>query len=308
MLYEYAVEPQAIGSNWQTFRYLLEKFGFDRGRLISRFPKHWFREVYEAAGGLPDMQRKRIEQALDQARRTKVVRSGRPYDPTLGRWLDNALAQHAVVPFHAIIAERKPDGQDAVLIAAEVDELDPLMVSPHTWQVPRVGSVLAEAMGPMLRSARTLLFVDRYFDIRDALYKETLKACLDVVKSSDAKEVRCEIHYCAHDSRPSAAWTEQQAHQLLRSIIPEGMSIVLYVWQEKDGGEDFHARCLLTDVGGIIVEAGFSAVGDHQNVKLVLLASDFVRAELEVFERGSTVYDLVEPVLEIAADGTVKRT
>jgi hypothetical protein len=37
MFFEYAVEPHAIGSNWQNFRYLIEKFGFDRGRLISQF-------------------------------------------------------------------------------------------------------------------------------------------------------------------------------------------------------------------------------------------------------------------------------
>ncbi len=43
MLYEYAVEPQAIGANWQTLRYIVEKFGFDRGRLISDFPEHWSR-------------------------------------------------------------------------------------------------------------------------------------------------------------------------------------------------------------------------------------------------------------------------
>lgn len=41
MLFEYAVEPQAIGSSWQTFLYLIEKFGFDRGRLISRLPGKW---------------------------------------------------------------------------------------------------------------------------------------------------------------------------------------------------------------------------------------------------------------------------
>ena len=307
MLYEYAVEPQAIGSDWQTFRYLVEKFGFDRGRLISQFPKRWFREVYRASEGLPDMQRKRMGEALTRAKKYKVVRFGRPYDPDLGGWLDNALAQHAVVPFHAIIAETKPDGQDVVLIAADVDELDPLMVSPHTWQVARVGSVLANAMGPMLRSARTLLFVDRFFEISDRRYQETLKACLEVVHSSNAKKVCCEIHYCDHDSRPSPDIIARDAYRWLGGVIPDGMSIALYVWREKDGGEDFHARYLLTDVGGINVEAGFSALGDHQNVQLALLPSDFVQAKLENFERGSTVYHLVEPVLEIQADGTVKR-
>lgn len=253
------------------------------------------------------MQRKRIEEALSQAKKTKVVPFGRPYDPALGGWLDNALAQQAVVPFHAIIADTNPTGQDAVLIAADVNELDPLMVSPHSWQVPRVGSALADAMGPMLRSARTLLFVDRFFDIRDAQYQETLKACLEVVHSREAKRVRCEVHYCDHDRRPSADLIEREVHRWLRGAIPDGMSIALYAWREKDDGEDFHARYLLTDVGGINVEAGFSAVGHHQNVQLVLLTSDFAQAKLEAFERGSTVYHLVEPVLEIAADGSVKR-
>ena len=307
MLHEYAVEPEAIGSDWKTFRYLLEKFGFDRGRLISQFPKHWFREVYRAAESLPDVQRKRIAEALNQAKKTKVVRFGRPYDPALGGWLDNALAQHAVKPFQAIIAETKSAGHDAVLIAAEVDELDPLMDSPHTWQVPRVGSALADAMGPMLISARTLLFVDRFFDIRDAHYRETLTACLDVVNSSGAKGTRCEIHFCDHDSRPPANIIERDARKWLRGVIPDGMSIALHAWQEKAGGEDFHARYLLTDVGGINVEAGFSAEGAHQNVQLGLLASDFVQTKLEDFERGSTVYHLVEPILEIAANGTVKK-
>ena len=143
MLHEYAVEPRAIGSDWQTFRYLIEKFGFDRGRLISQFPRHWFREVYRVTEGLPDMQRKSIGETLIQAKKTKFVSSGRPYESALGGWLDNALAQHIVAPFHAIIADDNPTGQDAVIVAAEVDERDPLMVSPHTWHVLRVGSALS---------------------------------------------------------------------------------------------------------------------------------------------------------------------
>jgi hypothetical protein len=41
MFYEYAIEPRAIGSSWATFRYIIEKFGFDKGRLISEFPRRW---------------------------------------------------------------------------------------------------------------------------------------------------------------------------------------------------------------------------------------------------------------------------
>jgi hypothetical protein len=35
MFYEYAIDPRAVGSSWATFRYIIEKFGFDQGRLIS---------------------------------------------------------------------------------------------------------------------------------------------------------------------------------------------------------------------------------------------------------------------------------
>ena len=57
MHYEYAVEPAAIGSSWETFRYVIEKFGLDKGRLISRLPKKWEKRVIQAAkeGGLSEV-------------------------------------------------------------------------------------------------------------------------------------------------------------------------------------------------------------------------------------------------------------
>jgi hypothetical protein len=37
MLDEYAIEPEAMGASWSDFRYLVEKFGFDQGRLFPVF-------------------------------------------------------------------------------------------------------------------------------------------------------------------------------------------------------------------------------------------------------------------------------
>jgi hypothetical protein len=184
MLFEYAVEPQAIGSSWQNFRYLIEKFGFDRGRLISRFPGKWEREVYAAAAQMKPTERARLEIALNQAKLSKFLRSGRPYDPAIGNWFQNAVTQHAVSPFHAIIAEQNPAAHPQVVTVDEVNEGHPLMVSAHTWEVERVGTALASAFCPLLKSAKSVLFVDRFFDISDARYQETLKACLDVIQTS----------------------------------------------------------------------------------------------------------------------------
>ena len=307
MLFEYAVEPRAIGSSWENFRYLIEKFGFDRGRLISQFPKAWFKEVYAASAAMKAVERKRLEESLNRAKQTKAIRSGRPYDPALGSWLKNAITQHATAPFHAIIAEKNPTHIAGVIAVDEADENHPLMVSAHTWEVERVGATLADAMGPLLRSARSVLFVDRFFDIRDARYKETLKSCLEAVSSAGANGVHCEIHVCDHNSRPPAEVIERDARRWLLGILPPGISVSLFTWRERKGGADFHARYLLTDMGGISVDAGFSAMGAHQKVQLSLLGLDFAQRKLSSFSRTSVVYELVEPVLEIRSDGSVHR-
>ena len=103
MLYEYAVEPSAIGQDWGTFRYLIEKFGFDKGRLIAWFPSSWERDVWIAAraSGMGQIKLKSVEQRLAQARKNGLYRRGRRYDPGLGNWSSNALQQHMVLPFRA---------------------------------------------------------------------------------------------------------------------------------------------------------------------------------------------------------------
>jgi len=271
MLFEYAVEPEAIGSSWQNFRYLIEKFGFDRGRLISQFPKSWFRMVYEASASLKEVERKRLTEILNDAKRSKVIRSRRPYDPA-DDWLQNALTQQATSPFHAIIANANPDETASIIIIDDAGEAHPLMKAPHTWEVERVGTTLAAAMGPLLRSAREVLFVDRFFDISKERYRETLRACLEVLHEGGSQDVRCEIHFCDHDSRPDTDFLIRNAPKWLAGVLPDGMSIALFAWKERNGGADFHARYLLTDVGGLNVDAGFSAEGAHQRVPLALLA------------------------------------
>lgn len=307
MLFEYAVEPQAIGSSWQNFRYLIEKFGFDRGRLISRFPKKWEREVYAAAAEMKPVERARLEIVLNQAKESKFVRSGRPYDPVMGSWLQNAIAQQAVAPFHAIIAVQNPAAHRQVVKVDEVDENHPLMVSAHTWEVERVGVALASALLPLLKSAKSVVFVDRFFDISKPSYQETLKACLEAVQASGGASVGCEIHFCDHDKRPPTEIIERDAHRWIQGVLPAGMSLKLFSWKERIGGADFHARYLLTDVGGINVEAGFSAEGDHQMVQLGLLPLALAQSKLNALLRNSPVYDLVGPVLEVRSDGTVHR-
>ena len=76
-------------------------------------------------------------------------------------------------------------------------------------------------------------------------------------------------------------------------------------WSRKPGGADFHARYLLTDRGGIRVDAGFQAKGGGRKTDMMLMDFALSQATRSNFERAAGVYELVEPVLQIDSNGDV---
>lgn len=303
MLYEYAVDPQAIGSDWQTFRYIIEKFGFDKGRLISEFPSYWFREVYQAIKGLPPVQKKRIEVALGQAKKNKVVSFERPFDSTLETWLDSALAEHKREPFYAIISTENPGGDESVLCIEDLDEEHALMAVARDCDVSRDVDSITMALRVMLRFGKRIVFTDRYFSPYNGRYRRLMSRLLNIVKDYH-QNATCEIHY--HYGRLNNTNLESHAADLLKDIVPDGIKLTVYCWREKERGEDFHARYLLTDRGGIKIDAGFEPVGDHQTTDVDLMDFALSQKRLASLDREATVYELIEPVLCVSANGDIE--
>jgi hypothetical protein len=306
MLLEFALEPQAIGSDWRLCKYLIEKFGFDRGRIIAQFPKAWLRSVYEASASLGDVDRMRIAEILSRVKGS-LVQSRRPYDPTLGGWIDNAVTQHAIQPFHAIIASSNPGNNADILVASEIDEASPNFQASHGWVVPRTGAALADAMRPFLSYSRDIWFVDPYFSVLDGSYVETLRECLHVVASTGNAAPNIEIHFREHDKRPPIEMLEARIPRALAGVIPDGMKISLHGWRQLAGGEDLHARYLLTDRGGLSVESGFAALGAQESLDIQLLSAAICDVRRAAFARGAAIYEFVGPILHISSDGTVHR-
>ncbi len=305
MHYEYAVEPQAIGASWENFRYLIEKFGFDKGRLISQFPKSWFREVYQAGDDLTPMQKKKIEEALSQAKKNKVIRSGRKYDPGLGSWMDNALAEHRRQPFHAIIASHAPEGEASALSVDTIDENAPLMKVPQGDDIPRDISSTINALRGLLQYGSRLVFVDPYFDPFSPRQKKLFRELFHIVSETNPG-ADCEIHY-RNDTKKGLSNDDlaREAVSLFGDVIPAGMKVTFFCWCEKDNGQDFHARYLLTEKGGISVDAGFDPVGTQETTDFTLMNFELALRRLSAVSRDANVYKLVEPVICIASGGSV---
>jgi hypothetical protein len=301
MFHEYAVEPQAIGSSWQTCRYLIEKFGFDKGRLIAEFPKSWLRQVYDATRGLPDVEKKRVVEALTRAKQ-KLIRSGRPYDPAAGDWLYNALKEHARLPFKAIIASENETKDVAIIVADDMHEDHPQMIVATSLAIPRDAASIASALTGLLVHRSRIVFVDPYFNLFDKRYKNTLRECLLITKARNPT-AECEIHYRFHEKNVEPSDIEKNVSSAFGGLIPDGMAIKVFCWAQKDGGEDFHARYLLTDKGGLSVDAGFSAEGGSESTDMHILELDLCKSRLAMFTRPNTTFDLVGPVLLVGSDG-----
>src|SRR5688572_24621772 len=144
MAKECAVEPEVMGTSYDRFANLLDRFGLDQGRVISEFPETWFQRVLVACSGLRPMEKHRVTERLAQSRGTRVLRFPRAYSDKIGDWVANAVHQHQnKKAFHAIVGGRLVAGVTACVTPDAVDDANPLFAPVSAGICPRSASDLA---------------------------------------------------------------------------------------------------------------------------------------------------------------------
>lgn len=308
MDYEYAVDPKAIASSWQNFRFVIGLFGFGKGRLIAQFPRRWCREVYESARNLRDGEKKKIELALRRAQgEHKIVRAGRKYDSSLGDWLANAAIQHELSPFGAIITHQT---YPALENGISIDDLveDNLIVRT---KVTREIDNLVAAFHHLLQFGERIVFVDPYLRIdrenEDKDSRRLLTKCLGVINSLNPKST-CELYYRDkyRGRMPNISYIQEKLGGL-PGFIPDGMKISIGCWRKRENPKiEFHDRYLLTEKGGLALGAGFCPC-PAETTSLTYLGPSDAREILRRFDQDGTSHELVEPMLRVYSDGTTER-
>lgn len=302
---EYAVEPAAIGADWETFRYLIDKFGFDKGRLISRMPKRWEKKVIAIAkdAGFSDVRMTDLIERLSQAKKQRVVDFGRCYDSN-ANWMANALGEHRRRPFRAIIGATVDAACSVSLTADICDDDHELFAAPTSRDVPRTADAIAGALLMFAYASREIDFVDPYFDINShgQDYIGPLASLLRQLRELGGAGRTIRIHWRTRRLRPTAELVLNDAPQLFNGVIPHGFVLQLCEWKEVEGGEDFHDRYVLSDCGGITIGAGLAAVGAQEHATFALLDDDHAASLRQRFSSGNGVYCKVFGV-ELYDDG-----
>ena len=305
MLSEYAVEPAAIAADWNTFRYLIEKFGTDKGRLISRVPNKWEKKVIKAAkdADVPNMKLHSMVERLHGAKH-KVRDFNRLYDHEAS-WIDNAVREHASRPFRAILSSDSTAPCAEALAPDDCSDEHPLFSSPISRDITRTADEIASALHLFSVVAQQIDIVDPYFDLRPAKgnYIGPLAALFAKIASTTPARKVIRVHFRSHPSRPPSHILARQAAAQMSGLLPRGYLLELYEWSEVPGGEDLHDRFFLTELGGMMIGAGLSAEGPEETATFTLLDVEHAQKHRSRFSATSTVYTRAGSVVRINSNG-----
>lgn len=295
MIHEYAVEPKLL-NRWSDFRYYVSQFGFDRGRLISLFPKKkWKRLVYQSLGDCREVERKKIEEALRRIDDRLIPRRAERWNDQAD-WLSNAESEHEHRPFRAILAVSNDRSHPAVIVGSSIDDTVDLGAIPdddprRLWKacrsriVNRNASDMADVVDTFMRHAVQILFVDKHFGPENARHRIPFQEFLSRLdgRLHDSVAPVVEVH-CARVSEPSFFRNECEAR--LASLIPEDVTVRFFRWR----AEDLHNRFILTNLGGVAFLEGldqFEGKGRRDDVA-VLLDTDVAKQLMQDFSPASS--------------------
>ncbi|WP_341489233.1 hypothetical protein WAX86_05465 [Photobacterium damselae subsp. damselae] len=246
---EFAVAPSQINSLMDLV--ILEaRMGYEKGAVLSRFPRAWFREVSQQLNAeLDGTKLDRATEKLRALQSSKLVSFGRTFDGD--DWVEAARNSHDAKLFHRLVEESFNDRPVFVPSLIELEDADFAYVSRYT----RDAESLASAASGLLFGAEKVTLYDPYICATKVGSRKTL---LELMKLCKKGEV--EFHVFSEEDRKPAWELTEQALVEFRDTMPE--NVRLYWYCADDQGSGFlHSRGLFTAKGGLIYDRGFSEPG-----------------------------------------------
>lgn len=260
----FAVDPSTVARDWGTFRATAGRFDMGLGRMIADFPDRqggtdWAREVLDRARKTfaSDNDLKRLEIEL---RRLKSAITPVPQRYNRGRtWLANAVEAHARSAWQAVLSDDPGCTLDVVVRPDEISDTEGLFCIPHDGEVEREAAAIAALLAPLLHTSNRLVLVDPHFmdkgplrwsPITAALVREARRGAVNltetIIHAGVSRDGEGDVRY------DNDRWRAHLQAQLAPRL-PRGTSATVLRW---DRPEEFHARYVLTNKGGVAIDWG----------------------------------------------------
>ena len=293
MIHAFALEPKLVAT-WgrrEEFRFIYDKFGLGAPRVLFELPafSQWKKAVYDDATALALSQQdmKRIEELFRIFSEHRARRADAVYNNLLS-WLENAEREYARRPYAGVLATQNPRNNNAVLVADQLDAGCGQWACEAGASPARTPEALAATLSAMVTNCRQLHLVDPNFGPENARHRRVLEALMGVLGKSGVALDLVRVH-CS--DKAELAFFENSAAKMAVSL-PSGVKIEFVRWRQKTGGQRFHNRYVLTDVGGVMFGDGLdddngSGVGQKDDVFLLNRYQHQLRWAQYVEENGA---------------------
>jgi hypothetical protein len=160
-------------------------------------------------------------------------------------WLAQAAAEHARLPFDAILAEETPAGAPFVTID-RFDEEHPCLTPNRQWQVRREAHSLAATCALHLRTAKRVKLVDPHFDLSRRRFRRPFEAML---VAAGVNRPRIDIYRSDEQGEDESIRRMDRAAE---GAAKQGFEVRLFLRPAAS----MHNRFVLTERGGVMFGTG----------------------------------------------------
>jgi len=279
MIKEFAVDPELYRTQYE-WQILFQHFGIHTGRLISKFPQNWVKEAYKSLKKnydnkkIKEIERKRLEERLKYLE-GYLIDLSRPYDNNLD-WFQNAIKEHIRTAFSAIISKSNPENQPHILKLENLDNENEYWNTPRQIIVNRNFEDISKLLRNLFKVSSEVILVDRHFHPTKEKYRRALVKLVKEIFSIGPNYIKLEYHILADPLETKTQFFNSCNHYI-KEFLPDNKSIKFVRWNSMNandanaGGNIFHARLILTDVGGVNIEWGLDEGNRDDKTTITLL-------------------------------------
>lgn len=295
MIREYALDPQVVADCWQDFRFFIGEFGCEKGRMISRFPSKWKKNVYDLCKEnieFSELQISRVEVILfnpEYKFDRKFVRNSREYDKTF-TWVQNAVKSNNDRPFFAIITKEFHQG---TILSSKIDGESEIWKTVTSVPTLRTAVEMGKCFKPFFDLANEIIFVEPHFDPGTYGYNKAFKHYFRELFSSNKKYKKIEIHTLANIELNHFI---EEFKNKFANVIVKDSEIVVFRWKRLSENENFHPRYLLTEIGGIRIDYGFDESSENETTDIQTIGDAIYETRIQNLNKDSGVYELEKKI------------
>lgn len=272
---EFAVAPSQIRT-LSDLSLLESRMGYEKGTVLSRFPKSWFKDVSEQLNAQLDG--RQLDKATERLRRikeNKLVALGRAFEGE--SWSDAARNSHGIKAFHRLAEGSFNDLPVFTPSFMDLDDDDFVYISQYT----RDATSLAVPASALLFGAEKVTIYDPYICSTKQGYRKTLLELMKLCKKGDV-----EFHvFSKDDGKPSWTLIEQDLTSF-KDELPENIKLFWYCVDDQGSGF-LHSRGLFTAKGGLIYDRGFEEPTPHEQRQEL---TDIIPMSNDLFQAKSLAY------------------